>query len=302
MSQARPIHPGTTYLITRRIERRHCLLRPDPEISALILYAFVTAALRYGILPHAFCAMSTHLHYVITDPNGRLPQFLAMFHRSVALGVKIIRQRDGAIWDRSQTSVVELCTPRAIEEKIAYVLNNPVEAGLVRYFHEWPGLITKVDDIGKNIMSAQRPTQWFRSNNPEWTANASIPISLPPAIPETNADTFRQNINDELARLEAAAHASIPKHKVLGAKRVMKIDSEHRITSFEPIRQCNPTFAVGRGNREELIKAKTAVRAFRQKYREAFDKWRNGDRSVMFPAGTYAMRVVHRANTAPHFG
>ncbi len=300
MSHARPIHPGTTYLITRRIERRHCLLRPDPLINAFILYAFVVAALRHGILVHAFCAMSTHVHYVITDPNGKLPQFLAMFHRSVAIGVKVIRRRDGAIWDRSQTSVVELCTRQAIVEKIAYVLNNPVDAGLVRHAHEWPGLITKVDDLGRHLMSAQRPTQWFHSSNPEWTAEAALPISVPPSIHEADVNAFRQAISDELTKLETAAHARIPKNKVLGAKLVLKINPEQRITSYEPVRQHNPTVAAGRGNREALIKAKIGVREFRQQYRRAFDRWRQGDRNVIFPAGTYAMRVVHGANIAPY--
>jgi putative transposase len=299
MSQARPILPGTTYLITRRIERRHCLLRPDPLMNAFILYAFIVSARRYGILLHAFCAMSTHLHYVVTDPHARLPQFLAMFHRFVALGVKIIRKRDGAVWDRSQTSVVELCTRQAIVEKIAYTLANPVEAGLVRYAHEWPGVKTTANHIDVNALHATRPEQWFRSDNFEWPLDASIPISLPPSIPTTDADAFRNDIRLELTKLEAAAHALIPKHKVLGAKRATMIDPEQRATSYEPIRQLNPCFAVGRGNAEAIIKAKQALRDFRQKYRRAFDAWRVGDRLVVFPAGTYAMRVVHGANVAP---
>jgi len=119
MSKARSIHPGTTYLITRRTERRHCLLRPDLVMNAFLLYAFVISARRHGMMLHAFCAMSTHVHYVITDPSGRLPRFLEMFHRLVAIAVKIIRLWDGAVWERSQTSVVELCTRQAIVEKIA---------------------------------------------------------------------------------------------------------------------------------------------------------------------------------------
>ena len=300
MSIARPIHPGTTYFITRRIERRFCLLRPDPLISAFILYAFVVAARRYGILVHGFCAMSTHVHYVITDPHGRLPLFLAMFHRSVAIGVKIIRQRDGAVWDRSQTSVVELCTRQAIIEKIAYVLANPVEAGLVRYAHEWPGVKTNVADIGVNLMSAQRPQQWFQSNHPEWSLDVAVPISLPPSIQTADAESFRAEISTELANREAAAHALIPANKVLGVKRVLAVDPELRITSHEPIRRYNPTIAAGRGNREALIKSRTALLDFRRRYRRAFEAWQKGDRAVIFPEGTYAMRVLHRANVGGH--
>jgi putative transposase len=298
MSQARPIRPGATYLITRRTERRHCLLRPDPLMNALILYAFIVLAEHYGIMLHAFCAMSTHLHYVITDPLGNLPLFLAGFHRLVALGVKIIRNWDGAVWDRSQTSVVELCTRQAIVEKIAYTLANPVAAGLVWHAAEWPGAKTVVNDIDTNAIDAQRPDQCFSRRNPKWVATASLPISLPPSVPSADAKTFRNDIETELAKLETAAHAVIPINDVLGAKRATEIAPESRITSYETTRQTNPTFAVGRENAEVLKKAIQKAHDFRSAYRRAIAAWRAGDRAVEFPAGTYAMRVFHRANVA----
>jgi putative transposase len=296
MSQARPIRPGTTYLITRRTERRHCLLRPDSSMNAFILYAFIVSAEQYGILIHAFCAMSTHVHYVVTDPLGYLPRFLTMFHQLVARGVKIIRQWDGAVWDRSQTSVVELCTRQAIVEKIAYTLANPVEAGLVWAAEEWPGVKTSVDDIGERALKAKRPEQYFRAENPQWLLDIERKVSLPPSIASTDAQTFRDDIRSELAKLEEAAHAEIPQHKVLGAERASEVSPESRITTHEAIRQLNPTFAVGRGNSEAFDIAKQALKDFRVAYRGALKKWREGDRSVVFPAGTYAMRVVHGAN------
>lgn len=299
MSHARPIHPGTTYLITRRTERRHCLLRPDARTNRFILYALIVSASRHGIMLHAFCAMSTHLHYVITDPLGKLPRFLEMFHRLVALGIKIIRKWDGAVWNRSQTSVVELSTRQAIVEKIAYTLANPVKAGLVRNAHEWPGAKTNVFDIGNNKMIAQRPDEYFRLSNPEWILNGELPVLLPPSIPTAEAETFREDVKIVLASFETAAHARFPKREVLGPMRVMKIRPESRITSRERIQQLNPTFAVGRGISKEIRKKEVEkLHAFRTAYRKALMKWRAGDRSVAFPAGTYAMRMFHGATVA----
>jgi putative transposase len=298
MSQARPIRPGATYLITRRTERRHCLLRPDRLMNAFIRYAFVVSADRHGIMLHAFCAMSTHVHYVITDPLGSLPRFLTMFHRLVALGVKTIRNWEGAVWDRSQTSVVELCTRQAIVEKIAYTLANPVEAGLVWRAFKWPGVKTRVNNIGNRKLKAKRPARCFSAKNPKWPRNIQLDISLPPSIAAIDAQAFRANVRKELAKLEKAAHAETPMHKVLGAERATKVSPESRITSYEPIRQLNPTFAVGRGNALAFDIAKTALKEFRSAYRSALNKWRAGDRSVVFPKGTYAMRVIHGASVA----
>lgn len=298
MSCARPIHPGKTYLITRRTERRHCLLRPDTELNALVSYALIVSARKHGILLHAFCAMSTHLHYVVTDPLSRLPEFLKMFHQLLAIGIKIIRKWDGAVWDRCQTSVVDLCTRQAIVEKIAYTLANPVESGLVWEAHEWPGIKTRVHDIGEQVMEAKRPDRCFSTKNPQWVLDAKLEVSLPPSIPLTDADTFRDDITKELARLEAAAHRIIPKHRVLGAARVLKVSPESRITGPQPSRGRNPTFAVGRGNREALAQAKRELRNFRAAYRRALMKWRAGDRDTLFPAGTYAMRIFHNAHVS----
>ncbi len=298
MSQARPIRPGTTYLITRRIERRYCLLRPDRTINAFILYAFIVSARRHGILLHAFCAMSTHMHYVVSDPDGKLPKFLRMFHRLVALGVKAIRHWDGAVWNRSQTSVVELCTRQAIAEKIAYALANPVRAGLVRFAREWPGFKTSVNDIGAEKLHGQRPKECFNAKNDNWKLQVEYDVSLPPSIPTADARDFREEIQRELARLEAAAHAAIPISKVLGVKRVYKLNPQSRITSYEPARQLNPTIAAGKGNAEALQAAKQARREFQRAYRLARESWRSGNHDVEFPAGTYAMRVFHAANVA----
>jgi putative transposase len=296
MSQPRPIHPGATYLITRRTERRHCLLRPDPEMNRFILFALIVSARRHDIQLHAFCVMSTHIHYVVTDPRGKLPRFLETFHRLVALGIKILRKWDGSPWDRAQTSVVELRTREAIIEKIAYTLANPVQAGLVRHAHQWPGAKTTVGDIGEGCIQAKRPDVYFNPKNPNWVLEVKLAVSLPPSIPAEESHAFRDDIATELAKLEAAAHKAIPAHAVLGAERAAKVPPETRITTLEPIRQRNPTFAVGRGNGEAARNAARALRSFHASYRKALEAWRAGDRTVAFPAGTYAMRVFHGAN------
>src|SRR5262245_14513173 len=70
MSQPRQITAGATYLISRRTLRRHYLFRPDATITQLIVYALAVSARRFGLEVHAFCAMSTHLHLVVTDVHA----------------------------------------------------------------------------------------------------------------------------------------------------------------------------------------------------------------------------------------
>ena len=73
MSHPRQVVPLATYLISRRILRRHFLLRPDAAITGIILYTLAVSSRLFGVEVHAVCAMSTHLHLVVTDVQGVLP-------------------------------------------------------------------------------------------------------------------------------------------------------------------------------------------------------------------------------------
>src|SRR5262245_33442532 len=108
MTLPRRVSPGAIVMVTRRTMRRTHLLRPDPGLNALFTYCLAVHARRHGILVHAVVLMSTHEHIVLTDLHGCLPRFLQQLHRTVALGVKVLRKWEGPVWDHEKTSVVEL--------------------------------------------------------------------------------------------------------------------------------------------------------------------------------------------------
>jgi hypothetical protein len=85
----------------------------------------------------------------------------------------------------------------------------------------------------------------------------------------------------------------MPRAAVLGADRAVRVSPYERATSFEALRALNPTFAVGHGNGDAWRRAAAAVRSFRATYRAALERWCAGVRSVLFPAGTWWMRVLH---------
>ncbi|WP_437682233.1 transposase [Sorangium sp. So ce131] len=300
MSQPREIVAGATYMITRRVLRRHLLLRPDAAITQFLVYTLAVSARRYGLQVHAFCAMSTHLHLIVTDVNGVLPGFLQFFHRTVALGTKVLRKWEGSVWDHEKTSVVRLLTRAAVVEKIAYVLANPVAAGLVWHAREWPGAKVDVSEIGRGVLHAARPSAYLNPANPQWPAEVTLPLALPPTIGEDGAEGFRRAVAAELDRHEAQAHAEVRRQGIrcLGAERAGKVSPYERATSFETLRDRNPTFAVGREQGDAWRVAAAAVRAFRASYRVALKRWCEGVRSAVFPTGTWWMRTFHGASVS----
>jgi REP element-mobilizing transposase RayT len=283
-------------MITRRTLRRHHLFRPDPAIRQLYLYTLAVCAKEFGILVHAVTLMSTHEHLIVTDTRGRLPLFLRKHHRLVSLGTKILRKWEGPTWDAEQTSVVRLLTEQAVVEKLAYVMANPVQAGLVRRARDWPGVTVVPQELGRRTWTLNRPDAYFRADNRQWPDAVELSLTLPPILrARDGAQDVRDAVGEELERQERLAHQEIRKRgwRFLGAERVRRLSPYRRATSFELLRDRNPTLAVGRGQRKVFFQAVAELRAFRKAYRQALEQWRAGLRSVVFPQGTWCMCQVH---------
>ena len=300
MSKPRIVIPGKTWHITRRTVLRHFLLVPSEALTNLFRYILIYAAKKYGIQVHALCVMSNHYHMVLTDTRGTLPRFLQEFNRVVALGVKCIHGWEDQVWESKPAKEIELRKPQAIIAAIAYVMANPVAAGSVEHAHQWPGAITLPHELGNGVIKATRPSFYFDPKNPQWEEEMTLPITLPPNVTQEEGARFRSQVAIELMRLEKKAHREMREKgwSFLGAVRVMRLSPTDRAKKPKPRVERNPTFAVGQGNAEALKEAIEERRAFLSHYYQALEKWRAGDRDVVFPAGTWWMRVFHNAKTA----
>ena len=302
MSSPRIVLPGSTVMVTRRSLRRHFLFAPDPEMRDLFVYVLAVCAQKFGVLVHAAVLMSTHEHLVLTDPRGVLPDFLRELHRLVALGTKVLRKWEGAVWDQEKASVVRLLTTEAIIEKIAYCMANPVAAGLVRDARDWPGLTTRPEELGRAVLTASRPTVFFDPQNPQWPEQATVALTMPPSlVDQMTLEEFQRRVTEELELQEREARQQVMEEGrgFMGAERCRRSSPYGRARSYEELRDTNPTFAVGRGNREELFAAVVEVHEFQCAYRDAMLKWRAGVRDVAFPRGTWWMRRLHAAAVEP---
>lgn len=294
MTLPRRILPGSTYMITRRALRRTALFRPDDEVRRIFLYCLAVTSQKHRIDVHAAVLMSTHEHLILTDPEGQLPRFLQELHRLIALSVKVLRKWEGAVWDHEPTSVVELRTQAALVEKLAYVMANPVAAGAVRSARRWPGVKTLPCDLGCARWTASRPTQYFTQDDDYWPPEATLELVMPDFDGFT-AEPLRDAVEVELKAAERAARKEVVEKGwgFLGVKRVLSASPYRRARSWEPLRSRNPSFAVGRGQKQAFFAAVEALRSFREAYRSALERWRKGTRDVLFPAGTWAMSWLH---------
>jgi putative transposase len=283
-------------MITRRSVRRHFLFRPDAEMNHVFLYALAVAAQEHQIEIHCATLMSTHEHLIATDTLGKLPQFTAALHRIVALGTKVLRKWEGSVWDNNRPSIVHLTSLDAVIQKCGYVMANPVVALAVEYARQWPGVWFGAHDVGRRVVRVPRPNIYCDPKNAQWPEEAELVLTLPPALrARYDADEARAVLGAEQHHQEQDARDEAKRRgiKFLGALKVRLCSPYRRATSYEPLLERNPTFAVGRGNRAAFFAAVQWVREFRNAYAQALRAWRRGLRQVLFPFGTWQMRQLH---------
>jgi len=286
MTAPRQVLPGITYLVTRRCAQRQFLLRPSQITNDVFRYVLALAARRYGIQVHAYCVLSNHYHLVVTDPDARLPRFQQFLDAFVARALNASLGRWEAFWAPNSFSAVGLVTPSDIVDKAAYTLANPVAAGLVRSARLWPGLCSSPNMVGAGELRVRRPGHFFdpRGGLPE---SVTLELTTPPGF--FTAEAFREQLAAALAEREARAGQAAG--DFLGVKRVLAQRPTDRPRSVEQRLRLNPRVAAR--DQWKRIEALGRLASFLASYRTALREWHAGKEGVLFPAGTYLLRVAH---------
>jgi REP element-mobilizing transposase RayT len=297
MTAPRQILPGSTYLLSRRCIQRQFLLRPCRDTTQLYGYLLAVAAERFRVDVHAVCVMSNHVHLVVTDPEARLPAFTQYLDSLVARSMNARLGRSEDFWGPPRSGAVALQTPADVLGKIAYLLANPVAAGLVRRGRLWPGLWSAPAQIGGDAIEFKRPG-WFFRNQGKTALPAVARLRLVPPPGLGSVEDFRRDVLSALQALErqAAADLATAHREFLGVRGVLAQVLSGTPPRSEPRRGLNPRIACR--DPERRTQALQQLVAFLRDYRHAFQRWRERAASVVFPHGTYLMRVLHGAACA----
>lgn len=284
----RRVVPGTSYLVSRRCTQREFLLKPAVLTSLIFKFVLAVAVARYGVLIHAVCVMSNHFHLVVTDPRANLPDFSRLLDGVVAKALNALYGRWENFWAPFSYSAVALVSPEDIVEKVAYTLANPTTAGLVEHGNEWPGVWSDPRSIGQPGEFIERPGHYFAKDG-SMPERQELVFSAPPGFESVEA--FQAQVIARVTELEqaAAAEREASGATVLGVRSVLKQKHTDRPAPGEPRRVLNPRVA-GK-DKWKRIEALGRLVSFLESHREALLRFCRGERNVVFPRGTYLMRV-----------
>ena len=126
-----------------------------------------------------------------------------------------------------------------------------------------------------------------------------LTIHQAPGHENMSIDAYEKRIAEEIVQEESniADEMTAANRRFLGMNAVLRQSHGSRPASFEIRRGMNPRFASR--DKELRISAIKRYEQFVSQYWQALKAWRQGNREVQFPAGTYAMRIRASVNVSP---
>jgi putative transposase len=232
--------------------------------------------------------MSNHHHTGVVDTDGRLPDFLAHFHKLIAKHQNALHGRWESMWAPEQTSAVELIQPEDIFEKMIYAFTNPVVDHLVEKAHQWPGVSSLAATLGGGVLSANRPRAFFRSDG-HMPLEVSLPLFFPLELMSDSRAAFVARLEERIAAAEqsAAGERKDFGRQTVGRAAIQRQHWNDGPSSSEPRRALDPR--VGCKNTWRRIEVLARNKVWLEAYRRAREAFIAGIATV-FPIGTFWLR------------
>jgi REP element-mobilizing transposase RayT len=284
--------PGGTYLVTQTTLMSLFLLVPGKVVNQVMEYCMARAAQACGILLHAISVESNHYHMVVTDPEGRLSEFVQEFHRTAARCLmeyyrqKFPSMRLEGLWSAASAhSETLLVNAAGVLKELLYTFTNPVKDGLVRDYRQWPGFNTRPGDWKTGPRTVRRPEFYFKNTPEKITYELSAPQQLGDEVEQVVKDV-EGHIRREQQQI--ATNMAAEGRTFAGAKAVLRTAPLASPNTPRPRGKLNPQLAAG-GDSKALSAAATALKLFRIAYREAWKRFKEVGTAV-FPGGTLLMK------------
>lgn len=296
--RAKPILPGDRVKTTIRCHDRRFFLSPfgDPrkghtpeELVNFIGYTIGRAQRLYGFEFHGGVAMGNHPHLDTTDVDGNRPRYKCSIHSCLARGINAWLGRSDALF--SPRGSVDTTTPAGEQTlaDLAYTETNPVEAGLVKWGHLWPGFTSYGWKFGES-RTFRRP-KWFYDpksvDNPE--AVTLTRVRHRGSFPELSDEELSDALMKECRALEREKQRKMKagNKRFMGLKKLAKTKWWDKPKSCEDHYKLVPTVATS--NQWARIAALHRNAQWKRDYARCREEHRLG-LDPLFPAGTYQLR------------
>lgn len=299
MTQPRQIIPGRTCFITARAVRRMFLFLPQRDVVRVFEYLLAVAANMFGMRVHEVLCMSNHFHILLTDGHGRLPEFMNFFDSLLARSVNALRGTSGSVFEAEYGLVAETDEDKIVAHAV-YTLANPCADHLVKRSRQWPGFSTLQMEYGQMVRIERPKVGLWKEDACHGKSSRGKPSRLPevveftlerpPVWMELSDAELRAEIRQRLdeREMELIEQRRRDGRDVLGRKGVLAQRWDGFPRTPEPLFETKPRVA---GRLWLRIAALQQLRDFEDAYRRVRARFLEGERDVVWPVGTWLMRV-----------
>ena len=288
---------GSLVEITNRTVHARYLLRPDRagELEEIILGVVGRAQRLHDVTLHGLTFLSNHAHILGFFEDARqMASFMNVVNGE--LGREIARFADwpDKVWARRYVSIPVSDEPAAQISRLRYLLANSVKENLVERADQWPG----VHSVGALRDGEVLKGLWFDRSaeceakrrgesyaHDEFATEEIVELSPLPCREHLSPKEHRAWVAGlvEEIETEAAVDREESGKRVLGVAKIYAQDPHHR--PDKPKRSPAPAFHAASKQAFDHLRATYAWVV--QVFREAADRLREGDRTVVFPEGTF---------------
>jgi hypothetical protein len=279
---------------TRTIQSRF-LLRPSNALNEIVLGILGRAQEIYGVGLCGYAFFSSHYHLLLlVDTAKQLADFMGYFNSNLAREAGRLVDWREKFWSRRYRAIVISGEEGAQRERLKYVLSHGAKEGLVADPREWPG----VHAIRPLLDGEPAQGLWFdrtqeyaaRRRGEEferlrYTTPYVVPLSPLPCWEDLPAELQQKRIAEiaEEIRAEAAVREEETGVAPKGADAIRRQQPHERPNKSK--KSPAPLFhAATKRVRSDLL---NAYYAFVAAFREAAEKLKSGDRSAVFPIGSF---------------
>jgi REP element-mobilizing transposase RayT len=267
-----PLQPELTLADAKRIAK------------GLIGSAIARAQQKYKTKVFALVAMSDHLQMVVQTKGKNLSKFMGYVKSRITEAINLLTGKRGPLWSR-RYDAQPILDDEATEDRVAYCLDNPVDAGLVESADSWPGLnlaygMGESDAIEFEYLDR---TAWHKAGRPEqmgdYYRTATLRLSPLPQLVGMERKLVRESITSWLGKRAIARGKGT---RALGIEGIFSRAFESRPKHADKSRR---PYAFG--SKENKATYYQGVSILYHLYATASERFRTGKYNVAFPEGMY---------------
>lgn len=277
-------HPGQLVELSQRTTHRTYFWRPGKDTRALFGYMFGRALNAKGQRAHVACLLSNHVHSLQTDRTGRRSGFMQQAFSNAARKRNLQLDRREKLWAPKEPGDMAVLDLEKVVERVLYVALQPVAAGLVERAGDWTGFRILPRDWGKP-MRFPRPDRCGRGM-PEVVEFTPMP---PPGFDHLPLKQVIAFFEDLIAKEERRYARKRKGRPVLGIEICEAMNPFRTPKTPSAMRTLNPRFTSS--DKSLVARAIRRLREFQRLHRQALNAFRDGQRDVVFPAGTQQMAL-----------